>query len=255
MSDDPRTITTKAQQPGVPNNNGDAYPGPPELYTLGSIARACPRCFAPMKPSTAFAYTGRACLGYPVDAKLVECLKCPACGYSETEGPKLKILDASAQMDPLIAQGLEQKKVKFYSMGCLADSVTCTVCGETFTQQPWCEHLDSAVTQICTDTLAQCDVLDVFKDAVLGVTYPPERTPMPSKSPFPSSIPHRNQISPVDVALFRAQHPVIYTRETRGGKPLTFYCLLDGSFLVEHGLDVPYRGSDLDKAIEAYDNA
>lgn len=48
----------------------------------------CIRCDVEMQPGQAFNYTKVACLGYPYDAKLTNCLKCPECGHSETIPPK-----------------------------------------------------------------------------------------------------------------------------------------------------------------------
>ena len=165
------------------------------------------------------------------------------------EGVQLKILKTAAEIDPVVAKVLETKRARIRSMGCVADRVQCSACGKTFTEQPWCEHLNSEVTQFYRDALAQIDVADVLEGAILGVTYHHERSPMPSKSPFP-------EFTSADVLAFKQEQRVIFTRDSRAHRRLTFYCTLDDNYIVERGYGdsavVLYRGNHLDTAVSTY---
>ena len=78
------------------------------------------------------------------------------------------------------------------------------------------------------------------------------------KSPSPEPTPHRLHIVAAQVLDFRKRERTLFTREIRGDKPLTFFCCLDGGYMVTHGSPtevILYHGDDVASAIEAYDNA
>lgn len=196
------------------------------------------------------------------------------------EAVRLRLLEATKQIDPAIARVLETKHARL-SMGCVASQVTCSACGKTFTEQPWCEHLNASVRQTYQELVGRLSLTtllkefsvprahfasthlitpDPFQDAVLRVTYPKAEQTTAEEAPVLNSSPciakQRAEFSPADVLAFKQEQRVIFAREIRCGYRLTFYLLLDGDYLVETGggdlAQSIYRGPDVAAAVEAY---